>query len=327
MKRRFLVRAVAVIAATWPFVAQAQQAVMPVVGLLSGGSPEPFAAASVGFENGLNEAGFVPGKNVAIEYRWARGQPDRLPGLAADLVGRRVALLIVTATLPGALAAKAASTTIPIVFVIGEEPVQVGLVASLNRPGGNITGVSNFMNLLGPKRLEFLAETVPKATVLALLVNAKNPNAEPDTRDLQAAARALGRGLQVLTASTDQELQTAFTATAERGVGGLSVNIDSFFGDRTQQIVELAARHAMPAIYPSREYVTSGGLMSYDADYAEAFHQAGVYAGRILKGSKPTDLPVMQAAKFRLVINLKTAEGLGLEIPPRLLARADEVIE
>jgi putative tryptophan/tyrosine transport system substrate-binding protein len=197
MRRRYLFRAV---------VARAQQAVMPVIGLLSGGSPEPFAAASAGFEHGLNEAGFIPGRNVAIEYRWAHGQSDRLPGLAADLVSRQVAL-IATATLPGALAAKAASKTIPIVFVIGEEPVQVGLVASLNRPGGNITGVSNFMNLLAPKRLELLAETVPKATVLALLVNAKNPNAEPDTRDLQAAAHALGRGLQVLTASTDQELE------------------------------------------------------------------------------------------------------------------------
>ena len=326
MRRRYLVRAVAVMAAAWPLVAGAQQAVMPVIGLLSGGSSEPFAAASASFEDGLNEAGFIPGKNVALEYRWAQGRSDRLPGLAADLVSRQVAL-IVTATLPGALAAKAASTTIPIVFVIGEEPVQVGLVASLNRPGGNITGVSNFMNLLAPKRLQLLAETVPKATMLALLVNARNPNAEPDTRDLQAAARALGRGLQVLTASTDQELVTAFTAIAQQRLGGLSVNIDSFFGSRTQQIVELAARHAVPAIYPLRQFVTAGGLMSYDADYAEAWHQAGAYAGRILKGSKPADLPVIQAAKFRLVINLKTAEGLGLEIPPRLLTLADEVIE
>ena len=228
MRRRYLVRAVAVMAAAWPLVAGAQQAVMPVIGLLSGGSPEPFAGAAASFEDGLNEAGFIPGKNVALEYRWAQGRSDRLPGLAADLVSRQVAL-IVAATLPGALAAKAASTTIPIVFVIGEEPVQVGLVASLNRPGGNITGVSNFMNLLAPKRLQLLAETVPKATMLALLVNARNPNAEPDTRDLQAVARGLGRGLQVLTASTDQELGTAFTAIAEQRLGGLSVNIDSFF--------------------------------------------------------------------------------------------------
>ena len=296
------------------------------MGLLVGGWPQPFAPALVGFREGLKEVGFLEGKEAAIEPRFARGQFDRLPQLAAELVGRQVSA-IVTATLPGALAAKAATTTIPIVFVVGEDPVQVGLVASLNRPGGNVTGLSSFANVLAAKRLELVAETVPQATVLGFLVNPNNPNAEPDTKELQTAARGLGRELQVLPASTERDLETAFAIIAQERIGALLVNIDSFFASRADQLVVLAARHRVTVIYPLRSYVAAGGLMSYDANYTDSFRQAGVYTGRILKGAKPADLPVTQPTKLELVINLKTAKALGLSLPPSLLARADEVIE
>jgi ABC-type uncharacterized transport system substrate-binding protein len=309
----------------WPLAARAQQC-MPLVGFLSGGSPESVTPALAGFREGLQEAGLVEGRSAAIEARWARGQFDRLPGLAADLIGRRVAV-IVTSTLPAALAAKAATTTIPIVFVIGEDPVEVGLVQTLNRPGGNVTGLSNFMNLLGAKRLELLAETVPNANALAVLVNQNNPNAEPDSRNLQGAAQALGRRMEVLKAASEGELETAFTAIAEQRLGALFVNIDSFFAARADQVVALAARHRVPASYPLRHFVAAGGLMSYDANFVDAFRRAGIYAARILKGDKPADLPVLQPTRFQLVVNLKTAKALGLDLPPKLLALADEVIE
>jgi putative ABC transport system substrate-binding protein len=310
----------------WPLVASAQQPALPVVGLLGGGSPESFAPLLASLRQGLQEAGIVDGRNTVIEPRWARGEFDRLAGLAADLVERRAAV-IVTQTLPAALAAKAATTTIPIVFVIGEDPVEVGLVHTLNRPGGNVTGLSNFMNLLGAKRLELLAETVPNANALALLVNPNNPNAEPDSKILQAAAQALGRRIEVLQAASETDLEAAFAAMSERRLGAVFVNIDPFFAAHADQLVALAARHRLPASYALRQFVAAGGLMSYDASFADAFRRAGVYAGRILNGDKPTNLPVLQPTRFQLVINLKTAKALGLDLPPTLLARADEVIE
>jgi putative ABC transport system substrate-binding protein len=313
-------------AGAWPLAARAQQPTTPVVGFLIGGWPESFAPFEPAFRKGLNEVGFPDGSNVAFETRWANGQVDRLPGLAADLVGRRPTV-IATQTLPAALAAKNATSTIPVVFVIGEDPVKVGLVGSFSRPGGNVTGMTNFMNVLGAKRLELVSEAVPTAVVLGLLVNPNNPNAEADIRDLQAAAQALGRRLHVLTASTDQELEAAFAAAVEHKVGALFINIDSFLFDRRQQIAALAARHKVPTIHPFREYVAAGGLMSYGASFVAAWRQSGIYVGRIVKGAKPADLPVQQPTKFELAINLRTAKTLRLEIPPKLLALADTVIE
>ena len=312
-------------AAVWPRAARAQQPAA-VVGFLSGALPESFAPVLVAVRQGLQEAGFVEGRNATIESRWARGEVGRLPALAAELVARRVAV-IVTHTLPAALAAKAATTTIPVVFVVGEDPVEVGLVHTLNRPGGNVTGLSNFMNLLVGKRLELLVEAVPNANALALLVNPNNPNAEPDGRSLQAAAQALGRRVEVFRAASEGELDTAFAAIAEQRLGAVFVNIDSFFSARSGQMIALAARYRVPASYPLRLFVAAGGLMSYDANFADAFRRAGVYAGRILKGEKPADLPVLQPTRFQLAINLNTARALGLDIPAKLLALADEVIE
>ena len=326
MRRREFITLLGRAAATWPLAARAQPAAMPVIGILSGGSSNSFTPPETSFRKGLAEAGFVDGKISAFEYRTAQGQFDRLPGLAVDLVGRGPAV-IATVTLPAALAAKAATTAIPVVFVIGEDPVKAGLVTSLNRPDANVTGISNFMNLLGAKRLELVSEVVPKAVDLALLVNPKNPNAEADTADLRAAADALGRRLHVLTASSDAEIETAFATAVQHGVGALFVDIDPFLFGHREQLAIVAARHGVPTIYPLRDYVVAGGLMSYGASFANAWRQAGAYAGRILKGAKPADLPVLQPTKFELVINLKTAKTLGLDIPPKVLALADEVIE
>jgi putative ABC transport system substrate-binding protein len=308
-----------------PLTARGQQTTAkPVIGILSGASrPGPVEAA---FKQGLSEAGYVEGRNLTIEYRGAAGQFDRLPTLAAELVSHQVAL-IATVTLPGALAAKMATRTIPIVFVVGEDPVKAGLVASLNRPGGNVTGISSFMNVLVAKRLELLGEIAPAGSVLAWLVNPDNPNAEPDARAVQSAAGALRQKLIVVRAANDRDIEAAFTILVRERVGGLGVNIDPFFSSRRANIIALAARHKLPTIYISADFATAGGLMSYGANTADLWRQAGLYAARILKGENAAALPVMQPTKFELVINMGTARALGMTVPPSLLLRADQVIE
>jgi putative tryptophan/tyrosine transport system substrate-binding protein len=308
-----------------PLAARAQQP-MPVIGYLSPGSPESDDFRLTAFRQGLNEAGYVEGQNVAVEYRWAQGQNDRLPTLAADLVGRQVTA-IATVGPPSAFAAKAATSTIPVVFVVGIDPVQAGLVTSLNRPGGNITGVALISAELAAKRLELLHELVPTAAQVALLVNPTNAVSESMTRTLQDATRSLGLQLRVLRASTPSEIETAFGALVELRAGALVLGGDPFFTNQRTQIVALAASHAVPAIYGVRLFPLAGGLMSYGADLVDSFRGAGVYTGKILKGAEPADLPVEQVVKVELVINLNTTRALGLTIPPMLLARADEVIE
>jgi putative ABC transport system substrate-binding protein len=315
-------------AAAWPLVAHAQQSTMPVIGFLGTISPDRWASRLHAFRQGLSETGYVEGRNVGIEYRWAEGQNDRLPALAADLVRRQVRVIATPESTPAAFAAKAATTTIPIVFSVGVDPVAVGLVASLNRPGGNLTGVTNLNAEILPKRLELLHELVPTATTIALLVNPSNPLvAETESRDAQTAARTLGLQLHVLHASTDRDFDTVFASLAQMRAVALVINTDVFFNSRSEQLAALALRHTVPAIFQYREFVASGGLMSYGTSTTDVFRQVGIYTSRLLRGESPADLPVQQVTKIELIINLKTARTLGLTVPLSLLGRADEVIE
>jgi putative ABC transport system substrate-binding protein len=314
-------------AAAWPLAVRAQQAALPTVGILGSESPDVFATRLRAFRNGLSETGYDQGRNVAIEYRWAESKNDRLPALAAELVQRQVAVIVTPGSTPAALAAKAATATIPIVFTLAADPVAIGLVAGLNRPGGNLTGVTSLNQEVGPKRVELLHELLPAATTIALLVNPTNPTAETLSRDAQAAARTLGLQLRVLHASAERDFDTVFADLVQLRAGGLVIGIDTFLTSRTEQLAALTLRHAVPAIYQAREFPAAGGLMSYGGNITDANRLAGIYAGRILKGEKPADLPVQQYTKLELIINLKTAKALGLRIPETFLLRAEEVIE
>jgi putative ABC transport system substrate-binding protein len=312
--------------AAWPLVAGAQQSAMPVIVYLSGRSAELDAPFALAFRHGLNEGGYVEGRNVLVEHHWLDGQYNRIPALMADLVRRRVAVIAALGA-PSALGAKAATTTIPIVFEAGADPVEMGLITSLSRPGGNITGVVNLNVEVGPKRLQMVHELVPGANKIAALVNPANPNSEIVLKEMQTAARTLGVELDILRASTEREIDHAFASLIQTPAGALVINPDPFFISRREQLVTLTARHAVPAIYQSRAFVAAGGLMSYGSDLTDTFRLVGVYTGRILKGDKPADLPVQQVTKIELAINLKTAKTLGLTIPETLLATADEVIQ
>jgi putative ABC transport system substrate-binding protein len=325
MKRREFIRLVGGAAATWPLAANAQKPTMPVIGYLESGSATYRKNIATAFNAGLKESGFVEGQNVTIEHRWAEAQYDRLPAMAADLVGRQVAVIVASGAVVSPLAARAATTTIPIVFLIGADPIRTGLVPSLNRPGGNITGVTTFGGELMEKRLELLHELIPKARTFAVLVNPENPTS--GNIPWQDFAHTIGVPIESIGASTESDFETVVTGLAEKHVDAVMVVPDSLFGSYRESLVAALARHAMPAIFFDKEFVMAGGLIAYGASGMDAQRQAGIYAGRVLKGEKPADLPVLQPTKFELVVNLKTAKAIGLTIPPTLLATADEVIE
>jgi ABC-type uncharacterized transport system substrate-binding protein len=328
VKRRVFITLLGGAAAAWPLAARAQQAAVPVIGFLSNASPDAYTIRLRAFRQGLKEAGYVEGQNVEIEYRWAEGHNSRLPALAAELVRRQVAVMVAAGGTPAAVVAKAATATIPIVFGVAVDPVETGLVTSLNRPGGNLTGVTNLNVEVGPKRLELVHELLPTATIIAVLVNPTSPNiAELFSRTMQQAARALGLQLHILHASTDRDFDAVFESVLQLRAGALVISPDVFFTARREQLAALSLRHAVPAIYQYRPFAAAGGLMSYGSDETEYYRLVGIYAGRVLKGEKPADLPVVQSTKVELIINLKTAEALGITIPLPLIGRADEVIE
>ena len=314
-------------AAAWPVAARAQQPTMPVIGLLHPGSPEANARFVAGFRKGLAETGYVEGRNILIEYRWGHGESTRLPELAADLIRRAANVIVTPGGVAAALAAKAATATIPIVFVIGVDPVQAGLVVSLNRPGGNVTGITSMNSGLAAKQLGLLHQLLQRDARFVVLVNSSNPQIRLAVADVKAAGAAMGQPLDIVTAKTNREITPAFKEAVQKRADAILISPDPLFSSRPVQLATLAARHAMPAIYALREFAESGGLISYGSNFTDMFRQAGTYVARILKGEKPADLPILQATKFELVINLQTAEVLGLAVPPSLLAIADEVIE
>ena len=328
MKRRQFITLLGGAAAAWPLAARAQQPAMPVVGIINAGAPETSVSRVTAFRQGLGELGYLDGQNVTIEYRWAEGRYDRYPELVADLIRRKVSVIATGASGPAAFAAKAATSSIPIVFGVGEDPVRLGLVASLARPGGNVTGVNFFTAEVAAKRLGLLRELAPRTTRVAVLVNPANAaSAESTARDVRAAAPALGLQVQMLNATTVREIDTAYASLVRERADALVVAGDGFFNSRRVQLAMLAVRHAIPATYSVRDYPEAGGLISYGTSFADTFRQIGIYCGRILKGATPADLPVLQSTKFELVVNMQAARMLGIDVPPMLLARADEVIE
>ena len=327
MKRREFITLLGGAAAVWPVAARGQQVAMPVIGFLHPGSPEASAKFTAGFRKGLSETGYVEGRNVAIEYRWAHGENGRLPELAADLISRPVSVIATPGSVAAAVAAKAATTTIPIVFMIGVDPVQAGLVVSLNRPGGNVTGTTSLNAGLMAKQLGLLHQLLHRDARFAFLVNPSNPQSRSLVTDVQATASAMGQQLEILSATTNRDIRPAFDVAVRKRTDALLIQADPLFANRPVQLATLAARHAMPAIFTLREFAEAGGLMSYGSNLTDLFRLTGIYTGRVLKGEKPADLPIQQATKFEFVINLQTADALGIEMPPTLLAVADEVIE
>src|SRR6516164_8553668 len=327
MRRRDFIKVIAGSAAAWPFTARAQQLALPVIGFLNSASPQPWENYVAGFRAGLKEAGYVDGQNVTIEFRWDEGHYDRLPRMAADLVRRKVNVLVATGGLPSVVAAKAATSTIPIVFTTGSDPVRLGVVASLSRPGANLTGVSLFSTVLDAKRLDLVRRLIPGVQLIAVLFNPNRPDHASHVKEIQEAARTVDQQIHILLASDEAAIDAAFASAAQLHTGAMLVGGDPFLNSERDKIVRLAAQYSIPAVYEQREHAVAGGLMSYGTNLTDGYRQAGTYVGRILKGEKPGDLPIVQSTKFEFVINLKTAKALGIEVPPNLSAEADEIIE